>query len=223
MITFEQLRSYQLDEGINDPSIFKAVFLAGGPGSGKSFIVGRTALTSLGFKLVNSDPVFELALKKVGLTTSPEDIWSPKGQEVRVRAKEVSGRMLENYIMGRLGLVIDGTGKDYDKIIKQKDRLEKLGYETAMIFVNTDLDTAIERDQMRERTVGEKEVTKMWKAVQNNLGKFQSSFGNKMFIVDNSIGSDFESDAMRVYKTIRTWAQKLPKNKAVKDWMDSQK
>ena len=92
-----------------------------------------------------------------------------------------------------------------------------------MIFVNTDLDTAIERDKMRERTVGEKEVTKMWKAVQNNLGNFQSSFGNKMFIVDNSIGSDFERDAMRVYKTIRTWAQKLPNNKAVKDWMDSQR
>jgi hypothetical protein len=37
MIKFSQY----LSEGINDPAIFKAVFLAGGPGSGKSFIVGK--------------------------------------------------------------------------------------------------------------------------------------------------------------------------------------
>jgi len=55
-----------LHEGINDPSIFKAVFLAGGPGSGKSFIVGRTALTALGFRIINSDHAFETAMKKAG-------------------------------------------------------------------------------------------------------------------------------------------------------------
>ena len=32
------IENNQLDEGINDTAIFKAVFLAGGPGSGKSFI-----------------------------------------------------------------------------------------------------------------------------------------------------------------------------------------
>ena len=53
-----------LEEGVNDPAIFKAVFLAGGPGSGKSFVVGKSALTSFGLKLVNSDNAFEQALKK---------------------------------------------------------------------------------------------------------------------------------------------------------------
>ena len=48
-----------LYEGINDPSIFKAVFLAGGPGSGKSFVVGKTSLKALGFRLINSDDLFE--------------------------------------------------------------------------------------------------------------------------------------------------------------------
>ena len=50
---------YNIMEGVNDPSIFKAVFLAGGPGSGKSFVVGKTGLTALGLKLINSDPAFE--------------------------------------------------------------------------------------------------------------------------------------------------------------------
>ena len=224
MISYEDIRAFQeLYEGVNDPAIFKAVFLAGGPGSGKSFIVGKTALTALGFKVVNSDPVFENALRKAGLTTSPEDIWSPKGQEIRGRAKEVTKSMMENYINGRLGLVIDGTGKDADKISKQKDMLEKLGYETAMIFVNTDLDTAIERDKMRARTVGAQEVSKMWKGVQSNMGRFQSMFGNKMFLIDNSIGSDFESHSLRVYKQMNRWANTSPKTQAAKKWIESQR
>ena len=37
MKTFHELR-----EGLNDPDIFKAFFLAGGPGSGKSFVAGKT-------------------------------------------------------------------------------------------------------------------------------------------------------------------------------------
>ena len=228
MISYEDIRAFQeLYEGVNDPAIFKAVFLAGGPGSGKTFIVGKTALTALGFKVVNSDPVFENALRKAGLTTSPEDIWSAKGQEIRGHALEVTKNMMENYINGRLGLVIDGTGREVDRISKQKDMLEKLGYETAMIFVNTDLDTAIERDKMRGRTggrsVGAKEVSKMWKAVQNNMGLYQSMFGNKMFLIDNSIGSDFKSRSLRIYKQMNRWVNTSPKTQAAKKWIESQR
>ena len=43
-----------LEEGVNDPAIFKAVFMAGGPGSGKSFIAGKTGLISQGLVLINS-------------------------------------------------------------------------------------------------------------------------------------------------------------------------
>ena len=57
MKTFQQLR-----EGIYDPNIFKAVFLAGGPGSGKSFVVGKT-LGGLGLTIINSDEPFERYLK----------------------------------------------------------------------------------------------------------------------------------------------------------------
>ena len=48
-----------LNEGVYDPNIFKAFFLAGGPGSGKSYITGRTIPRSLGLKVVNSDDIFE--------------------------------------------------------------------------------------------------------------------------------------------------------------------
>lgn len=212
-----------LEEGVNDPAIFKAVFLAGGPGSGKSFIVGKTALTSLGMRVVNSDPAFERALANAGLEMTPDDIFSPAGQIARATAKKVTSKQQSLYVQGRLGLVIDGTGKDYDKIKKQKDQLEKLGYETAMIFVNTNLETAIARDAARSRTLGAKEVEKMWSGVQNNIGKFQGAFKTRMFVVDNSEGADFNKDVMRVYRAISAWAKKPSDNRAAKKWIAGQK
>jgi tetratricopeptide (TPR) repeat protein len=80
-------KKMKIDEGVDDPAIFKVVFLAGGPGSGKSFTVGKTGLSALGFRIVNSDDIFEFSLKKAGMGTTPKDIYSPKGQKIRVISK----------------------------------------------------------------------------------------------------------------------------------------
>jgi dephospho-CoA kinase len=219
MLKFKEL----IDEGVNDPAIFKAVFLAGGPGSGKSFIVGRTALTAHGFRVVNSDDAFEKSMKDAGLEMNPENIFSDQGQAARKGAKVLTGKRRDLYIQGRLGLVIDGTGRDSAKIIKQKSLLEQTGYETAMVFVNTDLETAIERDKERTRSLGEDQVTKMWKSVQRNIGTFQRTFGRNFYVVDNSIGSDFNSDSMRVYKEIGKWSKKDPRNRIAQSWIRAEK
>lgn len=215
----KDLREESLNEGVNDPSIFKAVFLAGGPGSGKSFIVGKTALTALGFKVINSDDVFERALVKAGLKTTPEDIYSEKGQEIRSAAKAITGKKMDLALAGRLGLVIDGTGKDYEKIEKQASKLKKLGYEIAMIFVNTDLDTAKARNAARSRSLPDTEVESMWNGVQKNIGKFQNFFGTKMFVIDNSEGSNFEGAVTSTYRKISAWAKVTPTNPEAKSWI----
>ena len=211
----------QLEEGVNDPAIFKAVFLAGGPGSGKSFMVGKTALPALGFKVINSDPAFEAALKKAGLSTKPGDIYSDKGQSIRQKAVALTKKKMALALSGRLGLVIDGTGKDYEKIKRQSERLREEGYEIAMIFVNTDLETALERNNRRSRTLPEAEVKKMWNDVQKNIGKFQTIFRKNLIIVDNSKGSDFENAALSTYRKIMTWSKKEPKSSIAKQWIKS--
>ena len=61
MITLSQLVQ-ELQEGVYDPNIFKAIFLAGGPGSGKSYVV-RRALGGEGMKVVDSDDAFERLIK----------------------------------------------------------------------------------------------------------------------------------------------------------------
>ena len=140
MKTFQQLQ-----EGVYDPNIFKAIFMAGGPGSGKSYVARRTT-GGLGMKMVNSDDIYEKMLNDAGLDTTPEDIYSDQGQEIRGRAKGVTNRMQGNFLEGRLGLIIDGTGKDFEKITRQARNLEALGYDTHMIFVNTSLDVALQRN-----------------------------------------------------------------------------
>jgi predicted kinase len=218
----DRFKSY-IAEGVNDPAIFKAVFLAGGPGSGKSFVVGKTALKALGFRLINSDEAFEKGLKKAGLTTDPEDIASAQGQAVRVSAKALTGKIMTRALEGRNGIVVDGTGKDYENIKKQVDMLRKLGYAVHMIFVNTDLETAQKRNTMRSRSLPDDMVKKMWDRVQKNIGKFQALFRNRMTIVDNSEGSNIEKATLEAYKDIKTWAAKAPENAIAMRWIKGQK
>lgn len=213
-----------INEGVNDPAIFKAIFLAGGPGSGKSFIVGKTGLTSFGYKIVNSDDAFESAMKKAGVALDPKGIFSPQGQEIRGRAKSLTGKKQERYIKGRLGLVIDGTGKDPEKIIKQRKMLQDLGYDTAMILVNTDMDTALQRNRQRARVLPDKEVETYWKEVQKNIGRYQTVFGKeKLLIVDNSVGKDYNTETLRAYKDAKKFTDKPPENIKAKRWIEVEK
>jgi predicted kinase len=214
---------FDLMEGVNDPSIFKAVFLAGGPGSGKSFVVGKTALKALGFRLINSDDAFEKGLKKAGLTTDPDDIASAQGQSVRADAKILTGKIMARALEGRMGIVVDGTGKDYKKIKNQVDMLRALGYAVHMIFVNTDLETAKNRNNNRPRSLPDDMVGKMWSDVQKNIGKFQALFRDRMTIVDNSEGSNIEKATIDAYKKIQTWAKKAPENSIAIKWIKGQK
>jgi len=178
-----------LQEGLQDPNIFKAFFLAGGPGSGKSFVVRKTT-GGTGLKIVNSDDVFEKYLKDAGLemdmTTAKAEIQKEPRDKLRDRAKVVTKKKQDNYVDGRLGLIIDGTGRDYDKIATQSNDLKKLGYDTHMIYVNTSLDVALARNAERERKVSTSIATKSWKDVQSNLGKFSQHFRGNLIVVDNN-------------------------------------
>ena len=211
MLTFQDLQ-----EGVYDPNILKAFFLAGGPGSGKSYVVKRTT-GGLGMKIVNSDDAFEKLLKDAGLSLKmPPEEEEPR-EKVRGRAKKITAKRQMNYIQGRLGLIIDGTGREYDRISKQARELEGLGYDTHMIFVNTSIDVALERNAKRARSVPTSIVVNSWKATQANIGKFQNLFGNNFIILDNN---DADEDMMlQIFKRVRKLANKKVQNHRGKAWI----
>ena len=214
------MKTFQdLQEGVYDPNILKAFFLAGGPGSGKSYVVKR-GTGGLGLKIVNSDDVFEKYLKDAGLSMKmPKSEEEPR-DKLRDRAKAVTKAKMGNYVEGRLGLIIDGTGKDYDKIAKQATQLKQLGYDVHMIFVNTSLETALQRNAKRDRTVPRSVATKSWKTVQSNMGKFSQYFRQNFIVVDNN---DSDEDVMGpVYKQVMSLAKKKVQNKTGLNWIQGE-
>jgi len=210
-----------LREGVYDPGIFKAFFLAGGPGSGKTFVT-RSAFGGTGLKLVNSDSAFERGLKKAGLSLKMPDQEEYFRNIVRAKAKMTTATQLDTYMQGRLGLVIDATGRDLNVINTQKRLLDQIGYDSYMIFVNTSLEVALERNQNRPRSIPEYIVTNSWNGVQRNIGQFQRIFSpNRMLIVDNN-----RSEKELVTLTLNTAAKFIrgqlrvtPQNLTAKQWI----
>ena len=209
----------ELQEGVYDPNILKAFFLAGGPGSGKSYVVKRTT-GGLGMKILNSDDQFERLLKDAGLDAKMPPEQDEPRDIARDRAKELTTFQRKNFVRGRLGLIIDGTGKDFNKIAYQARELEGLGYDTHMIFVNTSLDVALQRNKERDRSVPEPLVVKLWNAVQRNIGKFSNFFKGNFIIIDNN---DKDEDVMQqVFKRVRALANKKVRNQRGLQWIRGQ-
>ena len=193
-----------LHEGVNDPGIFKAIFLAGGPGSGKTYIAKglfgipeRINVSQTGMKMVNSDKELKFLLNKYGFGTNldalPDEVFQnltgdgPDASGLRKFAKDLTAERRRLYQNGRLGMIIDGTGDDYQKIAGEKSELEKIGYQTYMIFVNTTLEVALERNENRDRVLPQKIVSDSHREVNQNIGGFQGLFGGSNFlIVDNN-------------------------------------
>ena len=210
----------ELQEGLQDPNIFKAFFLAGGPGSGKSYVV-RATTGGTGLRIVNSDDIFEKYLKDAGfdmdMSTAKAEREKEERDRMRKRAKQITKKRQANYLEGRIGLIIDGTGKDYEKITKQATELKQLGYDVHMIFVNTSLDTALKRNAKRERSVPEDVAVKSWNAVQRNIGKFSQYFRANFVVVDNN---DADEDVMTpVFKQIQGLLKKPVKSPIAKQWV----
>ena len=224
-----------LNEGVYDPGILKCVFLAGGPGSGKSKVAGDlfgvqgiATFSASGLKMVNSDIAFEAQLKKSGI--DPKDLgkiekeqpelWDfiTKSKEgPRETGKGITQKTKSFYEEGRLGMIVDGTGDDVAKIKKQKQRAEELGYDCYMVFVNTSLEVAQARNAKRSRSLPESLVNEIWKECQHNLGAFQTLFSGNFRIIDNTKdGDNITSD---IQKAVDRFIRERIYNPIGKQWI----
>ena len=216
------MRKFQqyITEGVYDPSIFKAFFLAGGPGSGKSWVSAR-ALSGMGLKVINSDSAFESKLKKERMTldfATHDEKQIIKRDKIRSQSKRIAGMQLSMALEGRLGLIIDSTARDVEKIQQQALNLRSIGYDIHMVFVNTSLEVALERNKNRPRSLPDAIIINSHKQIQKNMGRLQRLFGVRNFVVvdNNEVAQDVNPT---VHKRIRGMVNRAPTSYQAVKWI----
>ena len=216
MIDFQNF----LTEGVYDKHIFKAFFLAGGPGSGKSWVAART-LEGSGMKVINTDLGFERYAKQAGLDLKKMQSFTPAQTKLkdalRARSKSGTKTQLQFAIEGRLGLILDSTARDIPRIESEASALGALGYDTYMVFVNTTLETALKRNQLRPRSVPDAIVIQSHKQIQANRQKLKNIFGSNYVEVDNDF--DLAHINSEVYKKINKHKKNKYSKQIAKDWV----
>ena len=230
-LSLDFLFEQQLDEGVHDKSIFKAVFLSGGPGSGKDYVLDNT-LAGHGLTELNSDKAFEYLMDKENLDMKMPAKEQGKRDLVRGRAKNVTELRQRLALSGRNGLIINGTGDDLEKIKKIKEKLEEIGYATSMVAVNTRDEVSqqrnIERGQRGGRTVPENIRKEKWDAVQKNRTEFAKLFGQNYIEFDNSedlrsadpeVVKAKKEEMMEVFKKVKEFTSKQPDHEQAQQWM----
>ena len=210
-----------ITEGVYDPGIFKAVFLMGGPGSGKSAVVDKLSLKALGLKLVNTDKAFETGLKKAGLSLDLRGADFEKVDPIRAKAKKITGKNMDAYIRGRLGMIFDTTAANKSKIVSYKKLLDKLGYEYKMIFVRTSLENAQKRNDMRARKLPPEIVQGDWEKAMKSAKEYKSLFKRDFVeITNDDTIQALDAKANQLFSKMMTWTSKYPSNKLALKWRE---
>jgi len=210
-----------LDESRFDKTIFKAVFLAGAPGAGKSTVVDKSGLKALGFRVVNPDHSFE---RQLAIHNLPRDMeqWGEKGREVQKSSYGVARRQLLSYVSGMLGVVIDGTGTRITKITDQMHELEQKGYDCYMIMVNVPLEVSIQRQELRHAGGGRKLsgdlVTTKWNEIQQAIPYYKRIFRDKYFEIRSDLATDY--DYTEIYKEFMKIVNRPVQNPIAKQVLD---
>lgn len=226
-----------IEEGVYDKNIFKAFFLAGGPGSGKSFVVNQIfgtitddgkpivkSLSGLGFKIFNIDHAFEYELKKRNINMRNLAFLSKKEKEEELKARTIAhntvDKMWEFYKQGRLGTVVDATSQNAMGVYDFKKELESIGYDTYMIYVSTDLEVALRRNKHRERVLPEDLVISIWEKANINKSYLKKIFDGNFIEVENNENKNVPQD---IEKEIRHFSNKPIENPIALQWIKKEK
>lgn len=231
MISFKQ---YLLLEGPRDPQTFKVIFMAGTPGSGKSTI-SKQIVAGSALKVIDIDCILEYFAARDNKPATYDD-------ESYIYAKDKVLKCQNMYLDGRLGMLIDTTASNYERIVYIADNFKKFGYEVMMVFVNTDLETALDRVHKRNartsviktktdngivsreiagRVVPDEIVVKYWNSLQKNLGLFQQYFGNENFIIIDNTNIAPKEQLDMVWKKVKKFLDSPPRTQIARTWLNS--
>lgn len=192
-----------LNESINDRGLFKAVFVIGPPGSGKSYTLSKLT-GNIEPRVINTDIALEFLSKKLSIPATSEN-WRPVFRDT---TKRMTSAKLFSYLDGMLPLFIDGTSNNTSNILQRAGILESLGYDVAMIFVDTDIETAKKRAKERalkiNREVDEEFIEKVYKASAVNKEYFKKKF-TTFFEIKNNDGELTDEIILNAYRKVQSF------------------
>lgn len=167
-------------ESINDAGIFKAIFVIGIPGAGKSYTVSQMT-GNIPAAIVNTDKSVEFLVKKMGIVSN-EETWP----HFKDTAHRMTKTTLVHALNGMRPLFIDGTSSDPSAILRRAGLLESIGYDIGLVHVGCSLSTAkaaaAERAKKIGREVDEKFIELVDKHDRENTEFLSAKFSN--FFVD---------------------------------------
>jgi hypothetical protein len=184
-----------------DRGLFKAIFITGGPGSGKDVII-REAIPDARTTEINLTQAYAYLADKQKL--------SEKTDNYRLEA-----------IRNRGPLVINGPADSSDEISYVKEELEELGYSTVMIFVNTTNEVSQERNTKLSRMMVESIRFDKWKKSQDNKQYYLDMFESLIEFNNNSTYECLEEDITDTYQKINTFIDDVTFKENAHSWLES--
>ena len=175
-----------LHENINR-GVFKAIFVTGGPGSGKDIII-RESIPEARAVDLNSNHAYDYLADKQKLSEKTSDF---RRESIRNRGP----------------LIINGPADSIDKINHIKEELEDLGYSTMMVFVNTTNEVSQERNTKLSRMMVESIRYDKWTQAQKNKELFAEAFDNFMQIDNTGSLESIEEDITKTYLNINEFIE----------------
>jgi len=143
----------------------KAIFVTGGPGSGKDVVLREAIAESRAVEL-NFTQVMDILNDKHKLAMRS---MNPRFESVRTRGP----------------LIINGPADDLERIGHIKEELHELGYQTMMIFVDTTNSVSKQRNSLLSRMMAESIRQEKWEKAHKNVNVFTEMF-DRFMCFDNS-------------------------------------
>ena len=173
----------------------KAIFLSGPAGSGKTFISKKIIPSEL--NVINVDTTYEELLKAANLGTKVSDFNQSQLSQaatMMAKARQSAKDKLSQLSSEKQNIVIDGTGAALGPLLKKKQQLEGLGYDTMMIMIWVSPYTSLKRNAERERALKPGIVLRTWRDVNSNIDEYRDKFGKNFILINNDSEGSKEYD-----------------------------
>jgi len=194
----------------------KAIFMAGPAGSGKSYIASK--LIPSNFTTINVDDTYEELLKSSGIgmklaKMSPDEL--KKAGELMGQARKSTDINYQDALKNAKNLVIDSVGGSSKTLLKKKQQLEDLGYDTMMLMTYVSPITSLERNMKRDRSLLPSIILRSWRDVNKNIDTYKQAFGGDFTLVNldpDDANKNFDEEY--VYQTFIKPLGKIGKEKS---------